>query len=157
VNRNVSPQQFHPNLNQYRDGGMGGVGEDHSVVGYVPTHALSGMPGNGTYRDRVDHYADRLRNGQGFDDPIMVDFDPTSKMAMVGEGNHRLQAAVEQGLSHVPVRVSRSRVPATPDESRGRYPRHLDPGPSPWKNGGGEDYWPSDIHPKYLWPSEDVK
>ena len=29
MNPNVSPQQFHPNINAYRDGGMGGVGEDY--------------------------------------------------------------------------------------------------------------------------------
>ena len=157
MNRNVSPQQFHPNLNHYRDGGMGGVGEDHSVVGYVPTHVLSRMPGNHTDRAGVDRYVDKLRNGEGFENPLMVEFDPRSKMAVVGEGNHRLRAAAQEGISHVPVRVVRSRVSDKPDRSEGRYPGRVDPGPSPWRSGNGDDYWPSDIHPKYLWPSEDVK
>jgi len=157
VSRNEEFFSAHPNLNHYRDGGMGGVGEDHSVVGMVPTHLLTGMPGNSTYHERVDHYRQALRSGEGYTDPIMVEFDPKSRLAMVGEGNHRLRAAVQEGVSHVPVRATRSRIESRDNWDQGGRPSPLDPGPSPWKGGMGEEYWPSDIHPKYLWPSEDVR
>jgi hypothetical protein len=106
---------------------------------------------------RGDHYRQALRSGEGYTDPIMVEFDPKSRLAMVGEGNHRLRAAVQEGVSHVPVRATRSRIESRDNWDQGGRPSPLDPGPSPWKGGMGEEYWPSDIHPKYLWPSEDVR
>ena len=156
----VGAQFGHPNLHHYRDGGMGGVGEDHSVVGFVPTHLLTRMPGNDTDERRMGYQREALKSGQGFEDPIMVQFDGRSKKAYVGEGNHRVRAAQEAGVSHVPVRVVRSRIDEFTEKSvrrQGGRVASVDPGPSPWKGGMGEEYWPSDIHPKYLWPNEDVR
>jgi hypothetical protein len=146
----------HPNLNQYRDGGIGGD-ERANVVGMVPTHLLERMPGNSTQQERVEHYRQALRSGEGFTDPIMVEFDPKTRLAMVGEGNHRLRAAVQEGASHVPARVVRSRIESLDNWDDGGRPKPVYPGTSPWKGGMGEEYWPSDIHPKYLWPGEDVR
>ena len=157
---NMGAQFRHPNLNHYRDGGMGGVGEDHSVVGYVPTHLLASMAGNRTSEDQMAYQREALKTGEGFHDPVMVVFDGSRQRAYVGEGNHRVQAAQEAGLSHVPTRVVRGQIRPYTEETVKDVGGHVAPthtGPSPWKGGMGEEYWPSDMHPKYLWPSEDVR
>jgi hypothetical protein len=131
---------------------MGGVGDDHSVVGYVPTHVLAGMHGNATDREGIERHKARLLSGEGFEDPVMVEFDHRNKRILVGEGNHRVDAAMELGISHVPTRVVRSRISDDDMEymhRKGGNPVDIDPGPSPFANQH-EDYWPSDIHPSHL-------
>ncbi len=150
-------RQFHPNINHYRDGGMGGVGENHSVVGMVPTHILQAMHGNSTNSEGVARHRAAIQSGEGFKDPAMVIFDHKKGIAVLGEGNHRVDAAAAEGHSHVPVRVVRGGVNPDTYTRQGGNPAPVHPGASPWKGGMGEDYWPSDIHPKYLWPHEDVK
>jgi len=146
------PRSLHPNLNDYRDGGMGGVGENHSVVGYVPTHTLVGMHGNATDHEGIERHKQALLSGKGFTDPVMVEFDHRNKRIVLGEGNHRVEAARELGISHVPTRVARSRISDDDMEymhRKGGSPVDIDPGPSPFANKH-EDYWPSDIHPSHL-------
>lgn len=143
----------HPNLNSYRDSGMGGVGDDSSVVGFVNSKFLSKMTGNGTRAEGVAKYAEDLAEGKGFTDPLMVEFDPSNGRIFVGEGNHRLAAAIQSGEIRVPVRVVRSRI----SDSKVEYIREnggsvgqVDVPPSPWKGNLGEDYWPSDINPVFI-------
>jgi hypothetical protein len=154
----LNPAQFHPNIAFYRDGGMGGVGEDKSVTGYVRTSLLRSMPGNDTNPERVEHYRQLLRSGQGFENPVMVEFDPKRSQAYVGEGNHRVEAA-HQGHEYVPTRVVRSRI----DDFNDKVVRHqggqvgqLPPRESQWKGHLGEEYWPPMIHPAHVFPDEHV-
>jgi len=147
------PKALHPNMNFYKDGGLGGEGEDHSVVGYVRTETLSGMHGNQVERAGIERHKAALQSGQGFTDPVMVEIDPDSKRAVLGEGNHRVEAARELGISHVPTRVVRSRITdARVDNLRdkGGNPQTIAVPMSPWKSGDGSDYWPSDIHPRHI-------
>lgn len=151
------PRSLHPNLTHYRDGGMGGVGPDHSVVGYVPTHTLAGMHGNETDREGIERHKQSLLSGSGFEHPVMVEFDHRSKRMVLGEGNHRVEAAKELGISHVPTRVVRSRISDDDMEymsRKGGSPIDIDPGNSPFgkerPGGQWDDYWPSDIHPSHL-------
>ena len=147
-----SAGRYHPNVQHYRDGGMGGIGEDHSVVGMVPTHVLAQMreydradasqhPGS---REVIDGLRQDLREGRGFHTPAMIEYDPKAGRAYLGEGNHRVAAALEEGVPEVPARVVRSSfasrkpeigVPATHQDlwSRPNYP-----------------YVPSDLHPSFL-------
>jgi len=138
---------------------MGGVGEDHSVVGYVDTHTLAKMPGNGVSEDRVKYQQNALRSGEGFKDPAMVLYDPKSSRAYVGEGNHRVEAAAREGVSHVPVRVVRTRFSDNEDkyvEHQGGKIGQLPTRASEFKGGLGEDYWPSDLHPSKVFPRDSV-
>lgn len=143
------PTTLHPNMNHYRDGGMGGVGENHSVVGYVRTDALRKMHGNETDSPGVERHRESLRNGEGFTDPAMVVFDPRTHNAYLGEGNHRVQAAHEEGISHVPVRVVRGSVSNSGAQ-------HMEHAKTPYKGNLGEDYWPSDIHPSHIFGPDEV-
>ncbi len=137
-----------PNMNGYRDGGKGGVGESRSVVGLVPTSLLASAPGNATIAGRLGKF-DRTK----ITDPIMVLFDPRNGRFYVGEGNHRVQAALEAGEQALPVRVVRARIDDADVQfkaNEGITVGTMSVPASPWKGGMGEDYWPSDIHPSYI-------
>lgn len=160
ANEHRDPRSWHPHMNDYPSG-IGNVGGTESTVGYVPTATLAGMHGNATDRRGVDRWKERLQSGEGFTDPVMVEFDPATKRAVVGEGNHRVEAAKELGISHVPARVVRSRIsdrevdfienpPGDRGRGRGGHVGRVDPPESPWRGGLGEPYWPPTMHPRYV-------
>lgn len=157
------PRALHPNLNEYRDSGMGGESPNNpNVVGYVRTDALAAIHGNETDREGIERHKAALSEGRGFTDPVMVEFDPRNKRAVLGEGNHRVEAARELGITHVPTRVVRSRISDDDMEymsRKGGTPQNVSVGKSPWGKtipGGQqwEDYWPSDMHPKHIFPKD---
>lgn len=152
----VDPTTLHPNMNDYRAEVGRGEGSESSV-GYVPTHILASMHGNETGREGIDRHKRRLLSGEGFEDPVMVEFDPKRKVATLGEGNHRVEAARELGISHVPARVVRSRIDADGSHAKhsGGVTQPID-ATSPWKGGMGEEYWPPQIHPRHIF-GEDVR
>lgn len=154
ASEHVDPRNLHPNLNDYPIE-VGNTGRIESGVGYVRTDLLAGMHGNETDRQGIDRHKARLASGEGFEDPVMVEFDPHRRMAMVGEGNHRVEAAREMGITHVPTRVVRSRFS---DDEMDYARRHgqaasLDVS-SQWRNGRGEEYWPPSMHPRDIFPKD---
>ena len=107
-----------PYLEDYKDGGSGGLVGSRSTVGFVKVEALKDMPGNTlSNTEGIDALRKSIRKGMGFatreykgkpyQDPIMVVYDNETGLAYIGEGNHRLQAAIAEGLDAVPVRVVR--------------------------------------------------
>jgi hypothetical protein len=149
------PRSLHPNMHDY-PAQIGNVSGEESTVGYVRTDLLAGMHGNGTDREGIERHKARLLSGEGFTDPAMVEFDPGKKIARVGEGNHRVEAARELGVSHVPVRVVRSRFDAEYTAQQGGRARPVE-ATSPWRGGTREypeEYWPPTMHPKYLFPKD---
>lgn len=143
----------HPAIGHYRDGGMGGVGENHSVIGWVPTVLLLTMRGNAAWHeDRVQHWVDETEAGRGFAAPVLIEFNPDTRYACVSEGNHRVAAAARTGLTHVPARCIRSYFRLGYFEGKGGTPVRLDV-TSCWTTlgpDGVEEYWPSDFNPCYL-------
>lgn len=149
----LSASQFHPQVDHYRDGGMGGIGENHSVVGMVPTHVLQSYrehDGRWSHLNNTDSAHDDqvieglrsdLRAGKGFHTPLMLEYNHQQGRAYLGEGNHRLAAAVAEGVPEVPLRVVRSYK----DMSNVGAPASHREIP-----GAPKDYIPSDIHPSYL-------
>lgn len=143
----------HPNTDHYRDGGMGGIGPDRSVVGFIDPHRL--IPyrehdgtWNGTHSHSVrDTLARDLAAETGFTSPLMLLYDPREHWAFLGEGNHRLAAALDQHLPLVPVRVVRcSGVDTKRAAHIGAPARHLDL----WGTQVDPGYCPSDLHPAHL-------
>lgn len=161
----LSPDQFHPHLNAYRDGGMGGD-ENHNVVGYVDTGFLGSMSGNSVSREGTKQYLAKMPpsvvrdgNGEGFKDPVMVIHDGARGRAYLGEGNHRVKAAQLAGISHVPTRVVRGQISddhVAMIRKQGGRVAEFESGGSPWKDATGRDYWPSDMHPKHLYPEHTI-
>lgn len=144
---------------QRRSGGKGHVegDESHSVVGMVPVHALKPL----MEFDRAGHQADShsaqsisnivsdIKSGKGITNPLMVAYDHKNKWGVIGEGNHRLAAAIQAGVSHVPVTVYRDSGLGT--RKRERVGNHLamitDFGRGTPQT---EDYVPTNIHPSHF-------
>ena len=153
--------RFHPNVAHYRDGGLGGLGPDRSVVGEVPTHVVARYrhhEGDVNYEHSeqvVNQIRADIRSGVGIKDPIMLEYDHKSGWAYLGEGNHRLRAAELENVPTVPMRVIRS--PRRPSqvrdlEGRGAPASHK---PIPGVRSD-DDYIPSDIHPHFINFGEDT-
>jgi hypothetical protein len=163
---------FFPNLQDYKDGGSGGLPKTRSTVGFVKTSALEGMNGNTPGNlEAVASYRKSLRDGKGFaireyngkpyNDPIMVVYDDETGLAFVGEGNHRLKAAIDEGIPYVPVRVVKGyKSEMVVDVQKGRYPKQI-------KNNKktkfvdstsgkpvGEGYIPPEMHPSFIFDKD---
>jgi hypothetical protein len=151
----------HPNVDHYRSGGIGHQDGDEtkSVVGMVPTHVVDRYrEHNGTWDDtyggsgmmhdaeraKIESIKDDIRSGKGITNPLQLEYDHKEKWGSLGEGNHRLAAAREMGVSHVPVRVY-GRAHLATDEGTGA-PLHL----STDFGRGGHAYVPPDIHPNHF-------
>jgi hypothetical protein len=81
----------------------------------------------------------------GFDNELILHFNPNDSVALLGEGNHRLQIAEELGLTHVPVRGSRSVHLTAKDNAK--------PVPG-WKMPDDDPYYhfPGDFAPSMIFP-----
>lgn len=163
--------ELFPGLQSYKDGGSGGLVGSRETVGLVRVSALKDMPGNKiSNTEGIEALRKSIREGKGFatrdfqgkpfQDPIMVVYDNETGLAYIGEGNHRLRAAIEEGLPYVPVRVVRgnkeemlnpayaSRKPQ--QIKNGKEPKFVETtGPLAGKPVG-EGYVPPEMHPSYV-------
>ena len=157
----LNPDQFPgPNVTHYRDGGMGGVGPERSVVGMVPTEYLktlreydrAGAHADSMSRQKIDGIRGDIRSGVGITEPVQIEYNNDKHWAYLGEGNHRLQAAIEEGVSHVPARVVRSYngPRARMERGVGGHIEKHDPIPGVSPQDAKDGYIPSDLHPKYI-------
>jgi hypothetical protein len=162
-----------PYLQDYKDGGNGGIPGTRSTVGFVKVSALKDMPGNTLSNfEGIDALRKSIREGKGFatreldgkpfQDPIMVVYDNETGLAYIGEGNHRLQAAIAEGLDAVPVRVVRGNKEEMV-ASGGRKPQQIKNDKNPQfpetvgKNIGkvrDPEYVPPTMHPSYVFDKE---
>jgi hypothetical protein len=158
--------ELFPGLQDYKSGGTGGLEGTGSVVGFVKTDALKNMSGNElTNMEGIDALRKSIREGKGFatrdrdgkpyQDPIMVIYDNETGLAYVGEGNHRLQAAMLENLPYVPVRVVRgSAKEMVADAKSGKSPKQIKNNKKlPFTTGsskGPVEYMPTDVHPSFV-------
>ena len=101
----------------------------------VPVSALAGIPGN-SLRYNPEELAEDIR-GNGIREPLILQYSQKSRTVLLGEGNHRLEAARRLGLEHVPVRVVRYNM-----EGHGKPVRGIDPDDNGYVRG---DLRPSQI------------
>lgn len=154
-------------VTQYRSGGIGHLpgDESRSVVGMVSTHTMERyrehdgrqQPHHDRDRASIDFHRQQIREHGTFKDPIMLEHDPDNHWGVIGEGNHRLAAAREEGLSHVPVRVvSRSRNLQQHSLNRSKgSPGRNEAGGAPLRmstdfSDGDYPYTPPDVHPHHF-------
>lgn len=148
----LNPRQFAPTqpVTHYQSGGIGHCegDETRSVVGMVPTSRMTAFrehlgeqkPNSRGVIEGIKH---DIVSGQPIHEPLMLDYDPRQGRAQIGEGNHRLQAAIEAGASHVPVRVTKTKL-AT---NEGAPLQHHGPFPGAEHDPG---YVPPTFHPSYV-------
>jgi ATP-dependent exoDNAse (exonuclease V) alpha subunit/DNA-binding protein H-NS len=97
---------YHPNLENYTSADGGGLGVYQSTVGYVSARLLSSMKGNEpSVPGSVESKVEDLQDGDGFDQPVSVAYNPRTGEAYVADGNHRVQASLDAGVAYVPTRV----------------------------------------------------
>jgi antirestriction protein ArdC/DNA polymerase III epsilon subunit-like protein len=170
-----NPAASFPDLIDYIDGGSGGLVGSRSTVGFVSTEVLKDMAGNTAGNEEaIENYRKSLREGKGFTkeyqdgriyhEPIMVIYDNETGLAYVGEGNHRLQAAIAENIPYVPVRVVRGNKdemvnPAYPSRTPKQIKNNKDVQfPETTGNTIGEvrdpEYTPPSMHPSYVFDKE---
>lgn len=88
----------------------------HENVEYVPTSALDPMRVSDRAHERpgmIYTGPDRIKELQGsikesgIKEPLIVQYSQHHRSAQLAEGHHRLEAAKNLGITHVPVRVER--------------------------------------------------
>lgn len=142
---------LHPNLkhttSEWRGGGR------PSTTGFVNTSLLAKMHGNPTDPEGVRHYERKLLNGEGYESPIHVAYNVASQTATVSDGNHRLKAAHNLGLSHVPATLVRVSEPQISNVKDGRYAGTI-PFESeeewPFTESNGKPYITPTMHPRWV-------
>lgn len=171
TSKSAVKKELFPGLAEYKDGGSGGLVGSRSTVGFVKVSALKDMNGNVPGNlEALASYKKSLREGKGFatrefegkpfQDPIMVVYDNETGLAYVGEGNHRLQAAIDMGIPYVPVRVVRGyKSEMVPDIEKGKFlkqiknnkePEFLETVGSSAGKPVGPGYVPPEMHPSYV-------
>lgn len=95
--------------------------------------------------DNVEKIAQSLEQ-EGWKEPLMLEYYQDDKMVLLGEGNHRLHAARQLGLTHVPVRVWVRRS-AGAGRRRGRRSRLPKPISNKFKT---DQYIPQELHPSEI-------
>lgn len=106
----------------------------------------SGQHSHGDYSQKtISGIADDLRKGgpTAMREPIWIDYDHEKKWGYISEGNHRVDAAIQAGVSHVPVRIGRSSSVESRRKKGIGAPLHMDNRLVEERSG----YFPSEIHP----------
>lgn len=169
TSKSAVKKELFPGLAEYKDGGSGGLVGSRNTVGFVKVSALKDMPGNKLSNvEGIEALKKSLREGKGFatrefqgkpfQDPIMVVYDNETGLAYIGEGNHRLQAAIDMGIPYVPVRVVRGYKSEMVAEG-GKKPKQIKNNKEPQfvetvgSSAGkpvGPGYVPPEMHPSYV-------
>jgi len=147
------------NVEQKYAGGKGHLEGDptESATGMVSVHALRplmefdrlGEHAHSNSREVVNSIAADIKSGKGITNPIMVAYDHKNKWGYIGEGNHRMAAAIQAGATHVPVTVYRQGNLAEHKEQGigGHLAMMTDFGRGTPQT---EDYVPTNIHPGHF-------
>jgi hypothetical protein len=164
---NLNPKQFHvpvpENVQVKKAGGKGHLEGDptESATGMVKTerliplmeHRRLGADAQPSSFNTVAGIRGDIKSGKGINNPIMVAYDHANNWGVVGEGHHRLEAAIAEGVSHVPVTVYRQ--PGLGDRKKKALGNHLamvtnftDKGSHDERTG--KEYVPTNIHPAHF-------
>jgi antirestriction protein ArdC len=134
---------------------LAGLGPDNSVVGLVRPQALKKIQGNLAADEyRVYSIEQDLKNGEGLYEPVVVAYDPKTGYAVVAEGNHRVQAAIEAGEEFIPVVVRTNEVSK---KKKGEFT------PGKVEKTSGNFYSPEveegetrEVNPYFVFPDSDI-
>ena len=135
-------------LNDFsKRGQMNGLENYKRIVEWVPLETIKKYMHVDRTASDMSHYTEEdwvaLKQSleQGWTQPLMVLYYSKDNTAILGEGNHRLAAAIQLGMDSVPVRVWRVSMAG----SESSYADNVVPVPgmTPDKHG----YVPADLKP----------
>lgn len=92
-------------------------------------------------RNKIDSLKESLPR-IGFTDPMIATYSQKDRHVYLSEGNHRLIAAQELGLTHVPVRIVRNRDFEVKDRGNAKQVPGIEP--------NIHDYIPGDMNPSQI-------
>ena len=163
----LNQKQFHVPVPDYvqqrKAGGKGHLEGDptESATGMVRTERLIPLMEHRRLKQdaqphshqRVAEIRSDIRSGKGINNPIMVAYDHANKWGVVGEGHHRLEAAMAEAVSHVPVTVFRQ--PGLGERKEKSIGGHLAMTTNFTDKGSydermGKEYVPTNIHPAHF-------
>lgn len=150
------------NVNQVQSGGIGHLegDESRSATGMVPVESVkrfrvvdrTGRHAHPGISDKtIDSIAADIKSGKGITNPLMIAYDHDRKWGFLGEGHHRLEAAIKAGATHVPVSIYRQ--PGLGEEKRQGKGSNLSAVTdfrNPTQKELGQDYVPSNMHPYHF-------
>jgi hypothetical protein len=123
-----------------------------SNVEWVPTEHLKKFmeydrrPGGKDFKgnpERWNALSDHIKQN-GLKNPVVLEYNPDTGHAHMGEGNHRTQIAIDHGIQELPVQVVRGRR-----DSPTQIPVDLQPQDS-WMNHRDEMHIPSIMRPSHI-------
>jgi len=150
-------------VQQRKAGGKGHLEEDpsESATGMVRTerliplmeHRRLGADAQPSSSKVIAGIRGDIQKGGGIQNPIMVAYDHANNWGVVGEGHHRLEAAMAEGVSHVPVTVYRQ--PGLGERKENFKGGHLAMTTNFTDKGSheermGKEYVPTNIHPGHF-------
>ena len=150
----ITKTKLFPNIKEYIDGGKGGLPGTRSVVGFVDSKYLAKMPGNPVDAELVTSYREIFRSGE-LKNPLVVIYDNETGLAYLGEGNHRLQAALAENVPYLPVRIVRGNATEMNTRIKNGKPvlQVKNNKTLPFTSGGPQgpvEYMPTDVHPSFI-------
>jgi hypothetical protein len=94
-------------------------------------------------KDRISSIAKDLKEGgvNAMREPLSLDYSHEHKWGHLSEGHHRLEAAIQAGVTHVPVQVYQAKHL---DRTHAGAPLHMD---NRMQEPGSHGYFPSNLHP----------
>lgn len=111
---------------------------ERGFVKPLDVNFLKQMQGNELGKTDINKLKDSISK-EGLNEPVILTFDPKTKRAILGEGNHRVEALNQLGYSKVPTRMYRGTV----DESEGTAIPFKMPADATQKV-----YYPADANPE---------
>jgi len=150
-------------VQQRKAGGKGHLEGDptESATGMVRTerliplmeHRRRGADAQPSSEKTIAGIRGDIQKGKGINNPIMIAYDHANKWGVVGEGHHRLEAAMAEGVSHVPVTVFRQ--PGLGERKENFLGGHLAMTTNFTDKGSydekmGKEYVPTNIHPGHF-------
>jgi hypothetical protein len=89
------------------------AGHNHYTA-MVPTQSLlkyreydrTGIHGDTDSEARIQKITEELKNGGTIREPLHLAYDHDTNWGYLGEGHHRLEAALRAGVTHVPLTIS---------------------------------------------------
>jgi len=163
----LNQKQFHVPVPDYvqkrKAGGKGHLEGDktESATGMVKTerliplmeHRRRGADAQPSSEKTIAGIRGDIQKGKGINNPIMVAYDHENKWGVIGEGHHRLEAAMAEGVSHVPVTVFRQ--PNLGERKENFLGGHLAMMTNFTDKGSydermGKEYVPTNIHPGHF-------
>jgi len=151
------------NVQVRKAGGKGHLEGDktESATGMVKTerliplmeHRRRGADAQPSSEKTIAGIRSDIQKGKGINNPIMVAYDHENKWGVIGEGHHRLEAAMAEGVSHVPVTVFRQ--PNLGERKENFLGGHLAMMTNFTDKGSydermGKEYVPTNIHPGHF-------